>query len=285
MESYYWIERTLEELPDSLGETYDKVIERLGERNPRSASLATKLITWVAFAETPLTIEELMHAIAIELTDSCLTPTKIVQRASLLDICPQLFDPSQQGDILKFNHYSVQEHFIARFSSGHSLLALTCLTYLSFTDFDEASVKGDDSFSAGEFVAFSMPEYILLEYASCNWGHHAKQTNDTSIRQSTYRFFEKAWRVLLSIEVIAVNRNRRMHEYFGFSDPYEFYSSNDTHSSLCLWMATFFGWYTLVAEFLDGPKQVTCMTYAFQIAIGNYDKDLIMLFLQHGANL
>ena len=281
--SVFDIEETLAGLPDSLSPTYEKVIERIEERDPYLASRAKKLITWIAFAETPLTVRELVHAIAVEPGDTCLTSTKVFHEATLLAICPELFDHNEKEHTLRFIHYSAQEHFAARFESGQSDLALTCLTYLSLEDFDKVTANCHDPCEIGDFMYDSMPTYTLLEYASCHWGHHAKRTEDACVRQCTYEFLEKTSRVLFALEVIG--QSSCITQYFHYRNLDELYPPHKTHKSLGLWIAVYFEWYSLVVEYLNGPKQAGYLTYPYELAISKNYKDMMILFVQHGANV
>lgn len=56
----------LADLPREIDDTYGEALKRIQEQNHDDRELADKVLMWIAFALTPLSILELQHALAVE---------------------------------------------------------------------------------------------------------------------------------------------------------------------------------------------------------------------------
>ncbi|KAL9033661.1 MAG: hypothetical protein Q9180_005829 [Flavoplaca navasiana] len=63
------IKSALKDLPEELDLMYDQAFERIKNQDPEFASLVRKFIYWTLFAIRPLNVQELRHAVAVELGD------------------------------------------------------------------------------------------------------------------------------------------------------------------------------------------------------------------------
>ena len=97
----------------------------------------------------------------------------------LLSACCGLVVVDPTDDTIRLVHYTAQEYFDTirsnRYPSGHTAIARTCLTYLSFQDFGTGPcfnlvVKRTDY----AMLKARMNKYALLHYASCHWGDHIR---------------------------------------------------------------------------------------------------------------
>ena len=280
----YAIEMTLDSLPDSLDPTYDEVIKRIEERDPFLASTARKLITWISLAERPLSIEELQYALAIEPEDTHLVSSRVLRRDACFEICPEILE-LQREDTLGFVHYSAQEHFVKRFDSGQSLVALSCLSYLSFEPFNQWPVHRDDTFDVDEGIESQMIAHPFLEYACCHWGHHAKYATDPNVCNVALAFCERQLNVLFSIGVIAASFERKPSEYLYYRNLDKIFFPHGEHGSIGLWIAAYFAWYELAVELLSRRTKARNVDHSFRLAVSNHHKEIVMLLLKHGANV
>jgi hypothetical protein len=55
---------TLGNLPAEIDDIYDEAMTRI-ERQPKTRELAARVLSWIAYASRPLSIEELQHALAV----------------------------------------------------------------------------------------------------------------------------------------------------------------------------------------------------------------------------
>ncbi|KAK3395214.1 hypothetical protein B0H63DRAFT_427281 [Podospora didyma] len=87
------VQETLQNLPKDLNETYDGALARLA---PDQRQKAIRALTWVAFSQVPLTIEELAAAMPINLVTTRATATKYSSSG----------DDTSSNRVAEWNNYS-----------------------------------------------------------------------------------------------------------------------------------------------------------------------------------
>jgi len=173
------IKSTLHTLSRDMDQTYERILANIP---PEDAILAQRVLRWLVCSFRPLTLEELVEAIAIE-PGAC-----ALDRATLLndpeditDICAGLVSLSDDGKTVGLAHFSVKEYLISPqiatspvaapfridLEKTHVLLAKRCLTYLSFEDFELGPTRDEAEFEG------RVNDHSLLRYASQNWPLHA----------------------------------------------------------------------------------------------------------------
>ena len=145
---------------------YDQTLRRIKEQKRDRSRLGMEVLMWVSHAERPLRIDELSHALAVEMGATELDPENVPPQDTVLGSCLGLAVVDKETSTVRLIHYTLQE-YLSRpgvLPNAHRTLGETCLTYLNY-----AEVKGlsaDGTLSLG-----SMP---FLEYSSLHWGGHAK---------------------------------------------------------------------------------------------------------------
>jgi ankyrin repeat protein len=171
------IRHALDDLPETLDATYERMLQNINKTNWESAQL---LLLCVAVVSRPLRVEELAEFLAFDFSvgpipkyhkDWC--PEDPVE--AVLSTCSALLtlvnvDGSQ---IIQYSHFSVKEfltssriaetkHTISRYhislTPAHALLARACLAILLYLD---KSITKDD-----------MDKFPLAKYAAEHWFEH-----------------------------------------------------------------------------------------------------------------
>jgi ankyrin repeat protein len=190
------IRQALEELPETLDDTYDRTLEEIGKRNWKYAH---RLFQCVATASRPLRVEELAEFLAFDF-DAASTPTfredwreedpaHVVRStcSSLLAIVDVDGSP-----VIQFSHFSVKEYLtskrlfeakdtISRFhismTPAHTIVAQACLGILLHIE---------------EYITENrLNSFPLAEYAAKHWVGHARFGGvSPSIQDGTKRLFD-----------------------------------------------------------------------------------------------
>ncbi|KAF2000430.1 ankyrin, partial [Amniculicola lignicola CBS 123094] len=136
--------KALETLPDTLDETYARILDTL---DPVLESDALKILSWLCFAFEAPTVAEFVDILAVDVDSLTYDPAQRVQDLDdILSICGSLVTKSSGSDgVLKLAHSSVKEYLMSdRILKGrHSkyyidqpaadkLIATTCLVYLRY---------------------------------------------------------------------------------------------------------------------------------------------------------
>jgi ankyrin repeat protein len=283
------VRSVLDELPETLDETYERVLKEINKANREHAR---RLLHCLAIAIRPLQVEELAEVLAVDF-DAVgqggipkLNPDWrwADQHQAVLSTCSSLIAIVDDGDcqVVQFSHFSVKEFLtsdrlahssedVSRYhillEPAHTLLAQACLSVL--LRFDGAVYWNN---------AGNIP---LAEYASRYWIDHAKFENVSSrIQEAMEVLFDTgkpcwaAWNRVHDIDV----------------EWWEWYSPNAFPRASPLYHAAFCGLYDLVDHLVDkcpehidarGGRLVTPLVAAlhekhFQVA---------ELLLQYGADV
>ena len=278
----------LDTLPETLDETYERVLREINKANRGHAH---RLLHCLTIAMRPLRVEELAEVLAVDF-DAALqggiprlnTDWRWVdQHQAVLSTCSSLIVIIDDGDsqVVQFSHFSVKEYLtsdrlasssedVSRYhillESAHTLLAQACLGVLLHL--------GDD---VDEFNAKDIP---LAKYAAQYWVDHVQFEKVSSCIQETMEFFfdmdKPHWAAW--IRVYKIDAYWIFYSSYGVNDAFPLY-----YASLC-------GFYHLV-EYLIGkyPEHVNArggllVTPLVAALYGKHFQVAELLF-QHGAEV
>ena len=102
---------------------YDATLERIMAQDSRKAELALATVMWVCHSERPLQVDELCHALAVEIGSAGLDPNNVPHIATLLACCQGLITVDKEASIVRSIHYTLREYLSAcpdLFTVAHS---------------------------------------------------------------------------------------------------------------------------------------------------------------------
>ncbi|OBT78240.1 hypothetical protein VF21_03031 [Pseudogymnoascus sp. 05NY08] len=173
------VQSMLEMLPkgmEALNEAYDDAIKRIEAQLPDDSKLAKSALSWITYAERPLTKGELCHALAVECDDIDLDEDNILDVEDIVSVCAGLVTVDEESNIIRLVHYTTQEYFLQIRQNWNPTaqqeITTTCLTYLAFDPFRSGSCVNDADLN--DRIAY----YKFLDYASRYWGLHAKTVQE-----------------------------------------------------------------------------------------------------------
>jgi ankyrin repeat protein len=185
-----YISSTLGELPKTLDETYERILQGIPEKMRKDAH---RIFQWIMVSSRPLCVEEVAEVFAINFDEEISGIPKFEPawrdanaETAVLSACSTLVtivDGGWRGKIVQFSHFSVQEYLtsdrvanaehVSRFhlrpKPAHTLLAKSCLSVLLHLDYtiDEAKLK---NFPLAEYTAEHWVEHAQFEdVSSCIW--------------------------------------------------------------------------------------------------------------------
>src|SRR5258708_2664895 len=108
------VRRTLEELPESLDETYERILKEIKKPNKR---LAQSVLQCLVVATRPLRVEELAEVLAVDFNDAEGIPRSKPdwqwedQELALQSACSSLIAivQARKSRVVQFSHFSVKE--------------------------------------------------------------------------------------------------------------------------------------------------------------------------------
>ncbi|KAH9060230.1 hypothetical protein EDB87DRAFT_620864 [Lactarius vividus] len=192
------LRRFLNELPESLDETYERILKGI---NKTQKGDARRLLQCLTVAVRPLRVEELAELLAFDFeASSCGGTPKLKddwrwadQEEAVLSTCSSLIAVVPDGDslVVQFSHFSVKEYLtssrmaqsqgdVSRFhvdlESAHTILAQACLGTLLRLD-EHSDAEG----------------FPLVEYAAQHWVDHAQfEKVSTRVRDGMDDLFDSS---------------------------------------------------------------------------------------------
>jgi hypothetical protein len=179
------VRRILEELPDSLDETYERILREIRKPN---RGYAHRLLQCLVVAVRPLEVKELAEVLAFDFKTGGMPKLDPGwrwedQEEAVMSTCSSLVTIVKEGDsrVVQFSHFSVKEFLTAdrlaepmrdvssyhiRLEAAHTILAQACLGVLLRLD---DRVDGD-----------SIEGFPLARYAAQYWPTHSRVENVSS---------------------------------------------------------------------------------------------------------
>jgi ankyrin repeat protein len=286
------LRRIIKELPQSLDETYRRILKEINGANPKQAH---RLLQCLVAAHRPLRVEELAEVLALDVDAGGIPRFNAEWRledheAAVLSTCSSLVSVVDHDGsrVVQFCHFSVKQFLMSdRLSStedisqfrvahepSHVILAQACLAV--FLSVDDATSEG----SAGDIP--------LSGYAYEHWLGHAQVGNvELQIKGALDRFFD-----LDKPHLAAFFRSSRARASFKL----RFFSSSDEESKSVLSPAAPF--YFAATSGLSGlaerlmvakkPQVINFCGYKgtlLHLAVREGHIDVVRLLLAHGADL
>jgi hypothetical protein len=189
------VRRTLDELPESLDETYERVLKEIKKPN---RDHARRLLQCLVVAVRPLRVEELAEVLAVDFEDAegipKLTPDWRWEdeEQALLTSCSSLIAIVETDDsrVVQFSHFSVKEYLtstrladsrkdVSRYhidlEPAHTVLAQACMGVL---------LHPDDRFEDNSIWR----SFSLAGYGAQYWVTHARFKSVSSSLQKAMKF-------------------------------------------------------------------------------------------------
>ena len=149
-----------------LDSVYSQTLQQIKEQKGDRRRLGMEVLMWVSHAKRPLGIDELCHALAVDVEATDLDPNNIRPQDTVLGSCLGLAFFDKRESTVRPIHDTLQE-YLSRpgiLPGAHKILGETCLAYLNCNQ-----IKGLPANKVGDLR--HMP---FLEYSSLYWGDHAK---------------------------------------------------------------------------------------------------------------
>ena len=178
------VRRILEELPDSLDETYERILREIRKPNQGHAH---RLLQCLVVAVRPLLVEELAEVLAFDFNAEGMPKLNPGwrwedQEEAVMSACSSLVTIVKDGDsrVVQFSHFSVKEFLTAdrlagpirdvsryhiQLEAAHTILAQACLGVLLRVD-DRVDRDGLKSFPLARYAAQYWPTHARVENVS-----------------------------------------------------------------------------------------------------------------------
>jgi ankyrin repeat protein len=212
----------IKHLPLTSNDVYKSSLNRIrGQYDEFKRNLAIDALAWLVFAERPLTITELKHALDLKSYDENLSDGDFV--ALLTSACAGIIVADSGENTVRLAHYTAEEYLRENestiFEHPQSKLAQTCLNNLLLQEFNQVPRSQDE-------VEDRCRRYPFLNYAADHWGNHVSFGVKGDVYKLAWKFSSNgpslmsAFRVMTQFRFIHEVDVSGLHvaSYFGLSE-------------------------------------------------------------------
>jgi ankyrin repeat protein len=280
------IKRVLAGLPTTLDETYERL---LAEMSKHDAEKGLSILGWMAFANRPLTLQEVAETAVIRPGNGPVDPDdRLFDASEVLRICRSLISVSSQNgymlgdqyvrDIMIFSHYSIQEYLLSGRSEAFSSWSRSAHRYIG-----DCCLSSLLQLTEPDLTAQDVKENPILNYASEYWYTHARKVDNHADRA-----------LLLDHMHILFDKDKPMfYNWLRLHEPRTYYwhrygEGAETFSSP-LFYASYLGFYDVAVRLIEAGANVNerpkNSVTPLHVAAAAGEKELVQLLLDYGANV
>ena len=151
----------------SLHEAYSNVIVGIESQSTEHRKLAKRVLSWMSYAQHPLSTGELCHAVAVEPGDCRLDLEKIPNINQIDSVCAGLVVVDNKTHSVRLVHRTTIEYLQSIRESwmpgARKQIASVCLAYMSFDTFASGAC------GSAEDLATRVAQNPFYPYAARNW--------------------------------------------------------------------------------------------------------------------
>lgn len=249
-------------------------MQRIEQQGMEKEALAKNVLSWIICAKRPLTINELLHAVAVETSSTYFDEDNLSDIQYMISLCAGLVVVDEESGIVRLIHYTTQGYFERTwqtwFPKAHQNIAMVSLTYLSF-----------DKFATGPCANWNeyrdrLKENPVYHYAARYWGYHAKQAY-SEVKDHMNKIFQCDLTLASAAQVLCLEK--------GFGS-----CIDSAHKGVYgLHLAAWFGLDDKVKELLQEPRYHNLVDNKGQTvlhwAIRNSQTLTVELLIREGINV
>lgn len=193
------VDLALVALPTEIFATYDGTMKRIEDQPEHKRTRAKQVLMWISCAMRPLTVEELRHALGVELHTRQLDRKALPVESLLTPVCGGLVTIDKESQVIRLIHETTQAYLEERrsnlFPNAQEDIARVCLTYLSFDTFGTGSCSNYKLFEA------RLQENAFLEYAAQYWAIHSQGEVQLRVMDLALRFLKDEQKISCAAQI------------------------------------------------------------------------------------
>ena len=193
------IRRALRDLSPEVGRIYSAILARIKDQGRVDRDLAMQALSWVFLAHRPLSVKELVQAMAVEVSEDELNSEEETSFDIILRVTMGLI--VNEGAV-RTAHRTAQEYFEKHwkdhFPEGQIHIARSTLKCLDHTALS-SPCSGDRE---DKEIDSRLQKFPFLSYASTYWGEHIQEAVDDDLTQdAVLEFLQSPSRLNATIQV------------------------------------------------------------------------------------
>ena len=158
---------------------------RIHSQIEEEKALALRALLWISTSFRPLSVQELRHALAVNPEDEDFDEEGLIDPNLIVSVCAGLIAIDTESKTIRLVHFTVDEYFRMTngrwFPDAHALIAMTCLTYISFHRLPSShNYDGRNDIRRRD----------LTPYALQWWSEHAFMQESAAFQSHAMRFLQ-----------------------------------------------------------------------------------------------
>ncbi|TFK17626.1 hypothetical protein FA15DRAFT_675947 [Coprinopsis marcescibilis] len=172
------LRKALDCLPSGVDAMYSATMERIEAQG--DPSVVKRALTWLVHTRQPLSMDELLHAIAVYPDTFKFNPELLLTTDILLSLCCGLVTYEPRSNMVRLVHYTAKdflEPYLKReYPDPHSMMACTCVEQLLHHSLHVWINPDPDRYDDEDSHEASYQKHPFVEYAHKNWAPHSRQS-------------------------------------------------------------------------------------------------------------
>ena len=189
--------RCLDELPNGLSETYERILGRVNNLPQPRRVLALKVMFWALRVRRPISVSELCGLLAVNMTTEDFDETRMIRdpETTIVTVCGGLIEVRYNERVIYTPHFTITQYLKAylernevlseimesysapTLKSSESLAAAVCIRYLG-SNFISALQQPGSHADADNLLTHLDRKAGLLPYAISHWFNHVNSIGD-----------------------------------------------------------------------------------------------------------
>ena len=209
------INDALASMPNGIPELYSQSLEEIAKQPDTRCKRGMRILSWISYARRPLSVDELLHALAAEESDPQgpsrhLDRSALVQPKALIDVCAGLVTVEHKSKILHLIH-SIAHEFLRQIdnpfiSKADENILKASLSYLSLDEFRSGPSLSDED------LHLRLKQHPFFSYASQCWGAYLMDVQNITLQKMALTLLEDD-AVTMSISQISHFSRVKFPEY------------------------------------------------------------------------
>jgi len=201
----------LVKLPETREDIYATVMKRIASQDEERQKIATTALTWITYAKERLNVDQLLHAIAVNLDPEIkdIETDDLIDVELLLSSCLGLVVLNKEDGIVRLVHYTTQDYLEKKFPKldANTSIAKISMTYLDFVVDLSSTLKERKEYDASnphiyqdimEKMQNLDEKYKLAAYAVNYLGEHVREGNEKALTSDVLVFLSSQERDVIT---------------------------------------------------------------------------------------
>ena len=139
------VRKALRNLSTDLSQAFGDTMRRIEAEPQHRKEVALQSLMWISRAHRQLRMNELRHALATQIGDTCFDQDDLLQAKLIIECCFGLLVIDMNSSIVRLVHYMLQDYLSSRYQqrklADEIRITMTCLTYLCFDELNGSDVS------------------------------------------------------------------------------------------------------------------------------------------------